>query len=264
MSSLSVPFTLFDYFSYLIAGFVLLLSADYSLCGLSHVTAFEVKTGWIWLAVFLIIAYVLGHAIAGVASPLLQRGVVDRWPGRPCEHLLTSAPESAPAKSRRAWREYHTPLAKPVQDAVRKAAQKAIGADEPPLDTGAIFNISDACVRKDADSYAFIERCASLFSFCRNLSVALLASAILFAWGGYFHTVAQNQDKSGPLVAGWLLITVAFVGSVALFFRYLKFYRLHAATVFYSFALADQSDDESSKTPTEQRIAADVRLHMRP
>lgn len=269
MSSLSVPFTVFDYFSYLIAGFILLLSADYSLWGLSHAVAFETSAqkdppGWVWLLLYLIIAYVLGHALAAFASSVVQNQLVNRWPGKPSHYLLPAVPkkkEEQEQEPHRFWKTYRAPLEPHVQHAIRTAASKAIGTEAAVTDGDTVFNICEAAVRKDPDSYAFIDRCASLFSFCRNLSLALFLSAALFGVGWHRNTVALNlEEQQQPLINMYWLIAAALVGGAVLFFRYLKFYRLHAATVFYSFALTAESEDDGSNETSEQSIKADVAL----
>lgn len=225
MSNFSVPFSFFDFFGYLSAGFVILVSYAYSFPPAQEsATTYWLGApkgvhGLIWFLIAVTAAYVLGHLVAASGGLVLQRGS-DRLVGRPAELLLRDRKEHLDLWQRvlEAFSEYYTPL----DPAVRAVISDRFAVD--PSTEGwerTVFSLIEARTRADDKVFGFCDRCAALYAFCRNVAVALVVAAVILGWG--------RGDHKQALCVGALLAAV-FLGV-----RFLKFYRLYTMLVYTSY-----------------------------
>ncbi len=220
-----VPFSAYDFFGYLAAGFVLLAGLDHA--GGTHVLVSNVSV----LAGFLllILAYTVGHVIAQLSSALLERLLARRVLG-PTTALLFATRRLRPWH--RLFPGYTTTLPPETQRRVLERA-KAKGLTSPG--EGLFFHCL-AIVRRDTAALGRLNTFLALYGFARNLSVTLFLCALLV----YVGPRVTPTLSSGSAAAVVLLLAVTLV------YRYLKFYRLYAVEVYTNYAEPDTSSRDMS------------------
>lgn len=212
-----IPFTDYDFWAYLSAGFVLFVAVD---------QAFSI--GWMlgheWKlaeGLFVIVcAYVTGHIIAGFSSALIERRLVRHWVGKPVSILMGE--HHGPRIARFFYPVYFETLPAETQQAIRtKAAAVGVHRGGEALYWCA-FNV----VKKQEVAYGRMTTFLNLYGLCRNLCMALLiSSALLLVEGVRFD---DRQNLIWAAVAAFL--------SVGMLFRYLKFYRHYCVEVLTTYA----------------------------
>jgi hypothetical protein len=225
MSNFSVPFSVYDFFGYLSAGFVVLLSYAYSFppkghtFGIIWTVAPKGARSLIWFLIAATLAYILGHIVASSGGWLVQRGS-DSLLGRPAEILLRD-----PRTDLNMWQrlvhlfsEYYAPLDPKLRTVIRG---RLAMYDSGGSGDRTVFSLVEACMRRDDKAFAFCDRCAALYAFCRNVAVALVVAAVMLAAG-------RGDNRQ-------LLCVAALVAAAFLLLRYLKFYRLYTMLVYTSY-----------------------------
>lgn len=218
-----IPFTLYDFFGYLSAGVIVLVSADYAF---NDAAELHSRLGTAEAVIWVVLAYVTGHALANVARTVLERWIVERLLGRiPTETLMGKAPRHA------IWPwifpDYFRPLATATRERV---AARAVAENLPLIDPGrdtdsrdAADALRNACQRNAAQEGAEPdERFPALRDFARNTSLACALAAI-------FILTAESPPSR------WWGIAAA-AASVALFYRFLRFHRFYEAALLKRFA----------------------------
>src|SRR3712207_5501501 len=116
-----IPFSVYDFFGYLCAGCIVLVGGDYAF---NDARELHSSLGTLEAVVWIILAYVAGHALANVARTILERRIVERWIDRiPTENLMGKKP---PGKVRAfLFRDYFRPLDETTQKRVRERADAA-------------------------------------------------------------------------------------------------------------------------------------------
>src|SRR6202043_4163292 len=123
--SVKIPFSIYAFFGYLLAGFVVLVAVDFSYDQSRILTG---NSPPLVITFWTVAAYVLGHLIAGISSTLLEYGLTRRTLGSSEDILLT-----AKRQHRGAWLfpTYFRPLPAETRDRVLSRAQKVAGFDAP-------------------------------------------------------------------------------------------------------------------------------------
>lgn len=215
-----IPFTSYDFWAYLSAGFLLLFAVD-------HVVGTEVfaRSSWTLVQGIVLVsgAYALGQVVASAAAFLLERGLVERLLGAP-RNVLLGRP--------RAWRWVRRLLPgyfRCLPDEVRQAILsrgRTLGIDGPGE---ALFWVAFQHARTTPVVMARLDNFLNLYGFCRNTAlVAVVDGALLcsaYRWG---------EQPIATLYWGW----AAFLLAAGMVLRYLKFYRHYAVEVFTAFAYA--------------------------
>ncbi len=223
-----IPFSVYDFFGYLAPGFLLLAAIDF--LWLEGVLLHS-DPGVI-LGLFLVtVAYIVGHILAGPSAWLLERIIVGKMLAMPNIHLFNdgseASDESEASDASKAWwsklfSHYFTPLPKVTQAKIKKKAKV-----EGITDTGeALFLHAFAKVKADAETMARLNIFLYLYGFSRNISFTLLLVSLLIAVG----SLMSGTWDMIPWASG------ALVGSVAMFYRYLKFFREYSHEVFITYA----------------------------
>lgn len=216
---MNLPFTVYDFFGYLATGFVLLFAADYAF-EFDWLHRENLPPGVIVFST--IAAYTIGHVVAQLSSYLLEHKVVRALIRSPEETLFTSEP--------RGWQAYVFPsFMKPfpvtTQQRVLKKA-KAAGIEEP---SRALFFHCHAIVKGDKTTLERLNTFLNIYGFCRNVSLAsFLAGVFLVVAALWIHT----GDRGPKLLWGG----IAFATAIALFYRYLKFFKHFTEEVFRTYA----------------------------
>jgi hypothetical protein len=214
-----LPFSVYDFFACLSAGFLVIAAADYALNHgrlLTRGHALFLDLG------FVIAAYVAGHVVAELASLLYERRLVARRLGYPTDILLGRSSSSS------AWRRvvpsYFAALPAATQARVKARAESRDFAAAGQ----ALFYHCHAIVKRDPVVLARLSTFLNLYGFARNNSLASLLAAPILVVGAIF-----TSGHEGAKVA--LAVTALCVAAV-LFIRYLKFFRLYTVEVLVSYA----------------------------
>lgn len=211
-----IPFSVYDFFGYLASGFIFMVVIDY-IVGKQWVLRedFSVVLATLWI----VIAYITGQIIAGIAAWLLERNVIGKWLGWPSTNLFKDPPQKWWAKL---FPGYFTGLPLAIRNKITEKA-KSEGIHE----TGqALFIHAFGRVKTDENTMARLNTFLNLYGFCRNISfVCLLATLVLIvgSWG------------EGNLYR-LLFAVIAMVGSIGMFYRYLKFFRQYSYELFVTYA----------------------------
>lgn len=215
----SIPFSLYDFFGYLVAGVMCLVAADHML-----------DLGWLSTdtpplqlqAFWLILAYVTGHVNAHWASWFLEKRVARRL-GPPSKTLFDRQSEH------RFFKHYRSPLSEGTAEATLDKYERMTGSRKPGEDMFLFcyHHVKEQCPQAAARLNTFV----SLYGFARNLSFATLVLAASFA-------IAAARG----LTHSWVLTGVSLLAAITFFYRYLKFYRMFSVEVFASFRTGVKED----------------------
>jgi len=218
-----IPFSVYDFFGYLSAGAVLLSSFAFATDGFD---ALENELSGTQLLIFIVASYVVGHVVASVSSALLERRLTYGLLGRPTENLFGSAQVTG---WRRAFAAYCIPLPAATQARVLAKARDSAGlTDADEALRLHCFGVASKAEHVRGSMSIFL----NLYGFARNVSMAALLAALVLVI-----SALDNDDVAATeLLAGALF---ALIVGVVLYFRYLKFYRLHAHELYVHYAEAD-------------------------
>lgn len=210
-----IPFSVYDFFGYLASGFLLMVAVDY-VVGEQWMLQEDqsVVLGLLWI----VAAYIIGQIIASPSAWLLERMVIGKWLIRPELNLLRDPPKKWWAKL---FPGYFTTLPVAIRNRILEKAEVE-GISEPGQ---ALFIHAFGKVKADENAMARLNTFLNLYGFCRNISFACLLAAIVLivgTWGG------GNLDR-----LPWVF--VALVGSVGMFYRYLKFFRQYSYELFVTY-----------------------------
>jgi len=209
----SIPFSLYDFFGYLVAGVIYLVAADHLL----GMTQLSTEDPPLQLQIFwLILAYVIGHVNAHWASWLLEKNVARRL-GPPSKALFDRETEY------RWFKHYRSPFSEGTAQATLDKYEQMTGSREPGEDMFLFcyHQVKEQCPQAVSRLNTFV----SLYGFARNLSFATVILAASFA-------VAAARGLGSH---GWVLAGLSLLAAITFFYRYLKFYRLLSVEVFASF-----------------------------
>jgi hypothetical protein len=216
-----LPFSVYDFFGYLSAGFVLLVGLAAAFTGSN---AWEKSPTTIVTLLLIVLAYSSGQVVANVAGHVIERRLVGGWLKSSTQILFAPA-ETGPVA--RLFPGYFRPLPEAQQRAVLNVAAKS-GIAGPG--EGLFFHCF-ARVKREEAVMARLNTFLNLYGFCRNMSVALVVVAVCLGAGS-----AAGSAHTGSVVSpGWWVVG-SLVIAAGLFYRYLKFFRLYAVEVYVSYA----------------------------
>lgn len=218
-----LPFTSFDFWGYLAAGFLLL-------CAVDAAAAFGVlaRKEWTFVEGILAIsvAYVVGHVIASISSFVLERVLVGKVLGWPNANLFGRS--NAPGWLKQLLGFYYGALPAETQKAVLdKAVQSGVSAPGE-----ALFWLAFAKARSSDRTMGRLNDFLNQYSFCRNVAMVAFIDAAILYW-------SYLQPK-GPEAHIWWTRLALFIGLVLLL-RYLKFLRHYSLELLTAFAHGDEA-----------------------
>jgi hypothetical protein len=255
-----VPFTLYDFFGYLLPGLTFgaltFLSFDlpkaveharHTILGIGPKPTFSFLlsdiVGIIDLSPFfisvliIVIAYILGHIIASLSSLLFERVVVLNWLSYPAENMF-------PLKERKKpffFRNYRRAYSEQFVSNFRTHFESRFGI--PLKNPSDVFWLTFEFVAHNCPSaFARSMHFLNLYGFSRNLSMSFLSAAVFLL----------SYELAYSLDINWLFLTVYTTISFSLFWNHLKLLRRLNDEVFrgfYSFA----STDVHRSVPRERR-----------
>jgi hypothetical protein len=222
MPEMRIPFSVFDFFVYLIPG-ALVLSSIFVIVwpvdNLSTLWSDLSSIGDLRFAIYgiaLIISYVAGHAIAAVGSLFFEGVLIGRILGYPSPNLFKPNTSGL-------FRRYRQPYsAKFVSEFVSLFEQffgKGYDAED-------MFMLCHSVVKEECPaSFSRLNIFIIQYDFARNLAMALLVSIPFLLWIGLL--------RSELVFLGLGVLSALLV--VVMLLRYLKFYRRYSDEVFRSF-----------------------------
>lgn len=219
-----LPFSVYDFFSYLVAGFVVLAGVDF---GLRDAAALEEPPELALALLAVLGAYITGQLIAQLAGWLLERGAL-RLTDPPEETLFA---DGTPAGKRPRWpQSLYRPLEPVTRDRVvarARAADFPLAGDGAAAGGKALWKHCFVRVRSDAPTAARLATFSYLADFSRNVALAALLAAVAIIAG-------MPLGRAGADPALWL--AVALAAAVGLAARYLRFRRLFHAEAYIAYA----------------------------
>lgn len=215
-----LPFSVYDFFGYLSAGFVLLVGLA---AAFANTQSWQQTPSVVVGLVLIVSAYVMGQVVANLSGYLIEGILVREVLGTPSQVLFQS--------SKPRWAKvlpgYYRSLPRVQQDRVLRRAEAAgvQGTGDP------LFFHCFGVVKEREAVMIRLNAFLNLYGFCRNMSLASLGVAVALLAGLVLGT-AQTGDVAGP---GWWALGAA-IASVGLLYRYLKFFRQYGVEVFLSYA----------------------------
>lgn len=215
-----IPFSVYDFFGLLSSGAIILAGIAFAYQG---VDAFQEEFNIGQGLILVIAAYLLGHVVASVSSYLLERRLTRRLLGSPTDLLFGGG---MPTNWRRMLKEYHRPLPEETAKRVLDKAKDKAGIDEPGE---ALFFHCFGVVRKDEYPRERLAVFLNLYGFGRNTSMAALASATTIG-------IAAIVNRSTDSTQLWIGALLAALVGIAMYLRYLKFYRQYSVELYVTYA----------------------------
>jgi hypothetical protein len=216
-----IPFSVYDFFGYLVPGFLLVAVMDFALVGPIAGERWVLRDdlGVVYGLTWTVIAYIIGHVLASPSEWLLQEIMVRKWLNSPNTNLFNDHPKKNGRF--RFFSGYYKPLPSPIRKRILEKA-KAEGINE----TGeALFYHAWGKVKKDQDAMARLYIFLYLYGFSRNVSFACMLAFLVMVAGCV-------------LEGSWINLTWAFlslVAAVGMLYRYLKFYRHYSVDTFIAY-----------------------------
>lgn len=224
-----IPFTSYDFWAYLSAGFMLLFALDQA--AETHLLMRE-KWTVVQGVMAVSVAYAVGQLVASTSSLLYEKLLVGKVLGYPRNILFGNVT---------AWRGfqkllpgYFAPLPAETQ---RTALERGgnLGVGKPGE---ALFWPAHVYGRGTPAVAARLDNFLNLYGFCRNTALVGLIDAAVLYWSYW-------QPHGPPEHLLWARISL--VVSLGMTLRYLKFYRHFALEVFTSWAFTRDKEPEVKK-----------------
>lgn len=211
-----IPFSVYDFFAYLSCGTVVLVTADYVM-GLGLLNRDKVAPVF---AVFLVVvAYVCGHIVAHFSSFFFEHVAIGRVLKRPNALLFGEPP-------RRGLSWIFPNYCRPFPTTTIERVRKQLESRGVSTTGEAAFLHAYAVVTATAERQQRLDAFRNQYGFHRNMCFAFGISAIAITAA---HLV-------GPHPVRWRWAVLAAGVSVALFYRYLKFFRQFSYELFLRYA----------------------------
>ena len=212
------PFSVYDFFAYLSAGAVLVVTIDY----INGSALLASQTISPFLAVVLILAsYVLGQIVAQFSSLVLENWLVRRLLGLPTSILMGEAPRSRLLLL--VFPGYHRALPTVSIERVRaQAAERGCSAngDGLFLHCYAVTTASIVALQSRLDDFR------TQYGFARNMAFAFgVSGLVIAAYSSFWPHLTKLR---------WSL--VAFLASTGMLYRYLKFFRQYSYELLLRYA----------------------------
>lgn len=213
-----IPFTSYDFWAYLSAGFLLLFVAD-QVAG----TSLLARDSWTIVqgVVAAASAYAVGQLVASTSSLVLERLLVGKVLGFPRNVVFGRA--NAPHWVRACMPGYFAAL----PDETKKRALEKAAAEGVTGPGEAMFWVAYGRARADSVVIGRLANFLNLYGFCRNTALVAFVDAALLYW-----SYRWNRGPETHLHWSWAATAIG----VGMTFRYLKFFRHYAVEVFTSYA----------------------------
>lgn len=221
-----LPFSVYDFFGYLTAGFVVLASGDFAF---RHGAGLASHPSIPLALVAVIGAYVVGQLVAHLAGGLLERGPL-KLAQPPEESLFEDAGSNRDhfLLTRPAYRALETVTRSRV---IRRARESGfpleVQAADSSLGSKALWKHCFVRVRGDAPTASRLATFSLLADFARNVALSAFIAAVLIFIGHLAGTAGHGR--------GWWALASVVIGA-GLWHRYLRFRRLFHAEAYIAYA----------------------------
>lgn len=221
-----IPFTSYDFWAYLSAGFLLLFAIDQAAS-----TKLLMRDSWTVVqgVIAISVAYIVGQLVASVSSFLFEKLLVGKLLGYPRDVLFGQS--RARPWVRTLMRTYFSPLPITTQNVALEKGRK-VGVHESGE---ALFGLAHTHGRATPAVAARMDTFLNLYGFCRNTALVALIDATILYW--------SYRQPCGP-AEHLLWSRIAVVIGVGMTFRYLKFFRHFAVEMFTSYAFSTDKELE--------------------
>ena len=222
---MKIPFSAYDFFGTLAAGFVTLAAVDFAFEGgwllrAEHTPVF----GVVWV----VIAYVTGHIVAHISSVFIEHKLVRNCFGSPEEHLL------AVEKPSGALATLFPGNFQPLPEATRIRIQtKARQCGVEPKGRAFFFHCHPI-VKREAATLERLNSFLNIYGFCRNMTMAALVAVALMIVGSIRDLDLDDFWGSIHSEQLWAAAAAA-AAAIGMFYRYLKFFRHYTLEVFLAY-----------------------------
>lgn len=223
-----IPFTSYDFWAYLSAGFMLLFAIDQA-AG----TKLLMRDSWTVVqgVIAVSVAYAMGQLVASASSWLYEKLLVGKLLGYP-RNTLFGQPK-AWLWVRKFMPGYFEPLPEETQKAVMEKGGK-VGVRQPGE---ALFWPAHVYGRSTPAIAGRLDNFLNLYGFCRNTALVGLVDAAILYWSYLrLHGPAEHL----------LWAHFSLVVSLGMTLRYLKFYRHFALEVFTSWAFGQVKEEKKA------------------
>ncbi len=222
-----IPFTSYDFWAYLSAGFMLLFALDQA-AG----TKLLMRSEWtiVQAVIAVSVAYTVGQLVAGVSSWLFEKLLVGKLLGYP-RNVLFGQPK-AWWWVRKLLSSYFEPLPYETQHAVIEKGIK-LGVNMPGE---ALFWPAHAYGRATPAVAARMDNFLNLYGFCRNTAFVGLVNAAILYWS-YLQPKGPDEHL--------LWARLALLAGVGMTLRYLKFLRHFSVELFTSYAFSKEPEKKT-------------------
>lgn len=205
-----IPFNIFDFFGYLITGFIFEVFLFFSLkLQISYILPFN---SYLIGAIIVISAYILGHIFAFLSSFIIEEIITKKSFGYPSKNIFDNPKTNKQAYDRN------------LQKALVKSYEEKTGFKFNHYN---FFKFAFHYIKESSPvTFSRLGTFIALYDFSRNLCMLFLTIAI---W-----------SFVNFLLNGWPLyfIFISILFSLIFYLRFLKFFYLFADEVFRSFYIA--------------------------
>lgn len=216
-----IPFTTFDFWAFLSAGFLVLAAVDHINGG--HLLAMD-KWTVVQATIAMAAAYIVGQLVASLSAWLLEKVLVGKLLGAPRMTLFGAA--KAWKWVRRCMPTYFEAMPPNAQTAVLEKAQAS-----GPTDGDTLFWVAFAYARATPAVMGRLETFLNQYSFARNVAIAALLDAAFLYWHYRWNngdSMSLQLSRAALLIGGGMLL------------RYLKYFRQYSLELFTAYAFSKQ------------------------
>lgn len=205
------PLTDFDFWAFLTSGGIILLAINQSFS-----LGWLEKESWtaIQIAVALTFAYFVGHAVAEIASRLLEKRLARKIIGSPSEIISTPKEKNKLAK-------YF--LSNSLEPALKELVLKHRHVDD--RSDAEIYLRASILARRDPATSSRLSVFQNQYSMCRNVCFAcFFAFVLLLTSGIVLHKITDFYWSITALIMAMIMLI-----------RFLKYYKQYSLEIYHHF-----------------------------
>jgi hypothetical protein len=220
----NLPLTVYEFLVYIGTGAILLAIVSFAWSyPWIPVGQASIVTSVLWV----VAAYVTGHVIAHVSGLVLEDLIVHRWFDPAGNPVLFRNRDARGWE--RLFRAFFRPLPRETQARViAEAKRRNVDARGR-----ALYLHCFAVVKQDAIAFGRMNAFINQYGFCRNMCLIGVISVGLIASHSLVTREALAPHYSG---VSQVLIALALLLAIVMFYRYLKFYRLYSHELYTTYA----------------------------
>lgn len=232
------PFSAYDFFAHLSAGFFIFCAIEYSFDGSWFLGRDHTP---IRLAFFIGVSYVAGHLIAHLSSYVLEHKIVRERMGAPEDLLFGNYGDQYPLVFRRLFPGHYSRFPETTQ---RRVLERAGRAGIPEPGRGLFLHCHPIALREEASSLR-LRTFIAQYGFCRNTCLTSALSVLTLCSG-----LVVGRCNGAKLA--WMAF--AIIVAVGMFYRYLKFFKQYTEEVFRTYAGREEPVCPPSRSNNDDQL----------